>query len=29
MRNDNHVPIQEITDEEVDEWAIETDEWGL
>lgn len=29
MRYDNHAPIQEITDEEVDEWAIETDEWGL
>ena len=29
MRHNNHAAIQEIIDEDVDEWAIETDEWGL
>jgi|GEM_PF-4558426 hypothetical protein len=29
MRQDNHAPFQEITDEESDEWGIEEDEWGL
>lgn len=26
---DFHVPYQEITDDDVDEWGIEEDEWGL
>ncbi len=29
MRQDNHIPFQEMTDEEIDEWGMEEDEWGL
>ncbi len=29
MRQDNHTPFREITDEEIDEWEMDEDEWGL